>query len=224
MTATVPTGIPPVSQLRQRLRRKCRRSPQRPHPRRAAHRRLPGAFLVLLYGGSAAVSLRRHLAKPSAGPVGLETHPGLADRRPAGGARHARLARAARGRSADHHTGRAVLVVSHPIDRAAWLRTPLTWLLTLCRGRGRVCRRARQLGRTVPAGRITRHRLGGGGGRRASAWGWPRASVVAQAQAITAPSALRPSDVVLLRVSPGRAAVATRVTRVAPGRRPFRRT
>jgi hypothetical protein len=73
MTATsaAPT-IPSVHDVRTRLRQV-----RRTHSDRTIGELLTDVylvtFLVVLYGGSGAVLLKRHLAKPAGGPVGLET-------------------------------------------------------------------------------------------------------------------------------------------------------
>jgi Family of unknown function (DUF6297) len=71
-TTTVAPGIPSVREVRTRLRRA-----RRAHSDRTLGELLTDvyliAFLVVLYGGSGAVTLRRHLAKPVGGPIGLES-------------------------------------------------------------------------------------------------------------------------------------------------------
>ena len=71
ITAAAPT-IPSVRDVRVRLRRA-----RRAHSDRTLGELLTDVYLVgfvlVLYGGSGAVALRRHLAKPVAGPIGLES-------------------------------------------------------------------------------------------------------------------------------------------------------
>ena len=125
---TVEAAIPPVAQLRSRLR-KVRRT----HSDRTLGELLTDvyliAFLVVLYGGSTAFSLRRHLSQPFAGPRGLEqTRAWLIV---------ALLVvvgtlawRGLRALGPLITTPAALSwCLSTPIDRAQWLRTPLSWLL-----------------------------------------------------------------------------------------------
>ena len=125
---TVEAAVPPVAQLRQRLR-KVRRT----HSDRTLGDLLTDvylvAFLVVLYGGSTAFSLRRHLAQPFGGPRGLEqTRAWLIV-----AVLVVVVTLAWRGLRAlgPMITTPAALswCLSTPIDRAQWLRTPLVWLL-----------------------------------------------------------------------------------------------
>lgn len=213
---TLTTSIPPVAQVRQRLR-KVRRT----HSDRTLGELLTDvyliAFLVVLYGGSASFSLRRHLAKPFAGPVGLEsTRAWLIV---AMAVLIGTLAwRGLRALGPLITTPAALSwCLSTPIDRAAWLRTPLTWLLVFGGLAGAV------LGSLASwAG------LSGTGVSLATGWaavagagiGVALAGAAVTVQARPAPRrrGVRPSDVVLgAGVVLVAAAVATRVTRVRTG-------
>ena len=180
---------------------------------------------MVLYGGGAAVSLRRHLAQPFAGPAGLEPTRAwlLVALLVVLGALAWRGLRAV----GPLVTTPAALswCLSTPIDRAAWLRTPLTWLLTfsaLVAGAWSACSPAgpgspARAYQAPAAGR--RWRAPGVGG------GVAGASVVAQCRPYHgAVGACRPSDVVLLRVSPwSRRRWPRGSPGSAPGRRPYRR-
>src|SRR5215475_2127578 len=71
-TTALAPGIPRVRDVRTRLRRVRRTHSDRTLGELLTDVYLIG-FLVVLYGGSAAVSLERHLARPFTGPVGLES-------------------------------------------------------------------------------------------------------------------------------------------------------
>ena len=129
---TSATGvIPTVRDLRLQLRR-ARRS----HSDRSLGELLTDvylvAFLAVLYGGSAAVSIRRTLARPMGAPVGTESTRvwlivALLVVTAAFAWRGLRMV----GPLITTPAAQA-WVVSTPIDRAAWLRTPLAWLMAFC--------------------------------------------------------------------------------------------
>jgi len=123
-------AIPTVRDLRRRLRRLRRAHSERTLGDLMTDVYIIG-FVVVLYGGSASVALRRHLAQRFGGPVGFEATRGwlmvavlvvLA-------------AVAWRGLRAlgPLLTTPAALswCLATPIDRSAWLRTPLRWELAI---------------------------------------------------------------------------------------------
>ena len=164
-----PAG-PAGPELRRRLRRV-----RRAHSDRTLGELLTDvyliAFLVVLYGGSAAFSLRRHLAQPLPAPVGARHDPGLAGGRAAGRDRRAGLAGAAHARAAGDHAGRAGLGALHP-DRPGRLAAHCRWWSCSPSVRWSagpsVGRRPPGPG-WPPVGVV----LGRGGRRRRPAWRWP---------------------------------------------------
>jgi hypothetical protein len=125
-TTTAP--IPAVRDLR-RLLRQARRA----HSDRTLGELLTDVYLIgfiaILYGGSAVVSIRQHLARQLGGPAGTEaTRSWLILALLATVAALVwRLLRLV-GPLVTTPAAQA-WCVSTPIDRAAWLTTPLTWLL-----------------------------------------------------------------------------------------------
>ncbi len=127
ITAAAPS-IPSVHDVRIRLRRARRAHSDRTLGELLTDVYLIG-FVIVLYGGSGAVALRRHLAKPIAGPIGLESARAWLV-----------LALLVMIGSLGWRGLRAIgpLVttpaaqtwcLSAPIDRAEWLRLPLIWVL-----------------------------------------------------------------------------------------------
>jgi hypothetical protein len=210
IAATAP-AIPPVHEVRVRLRRV-----RRTHSDRTLGELLTDVylvtFLVVLYGGSGVVSLRRHLARPVGGPIGLEsTRAWLVV---------ALLVTAAilgwRGLRA---LGPLITTpaaqtwcLSTPIDRAAWLRLPMYWVLGVCALAGAAAGvLATWMGLATSAfwGVLT----GAGVGVALAA-----ASVVVQSRQLGVTRRVRPSDVALLvSLLLVTAAVTTRVTHITAG-------
>lgn len=127
MTTVTPV-IPKVSDLRLQLRRA-----RRAHSDRTLGELLTDvylvAFLAVLYGGSSVVSIKRHLAQPQGTPVGTESTRAwllliLLVVSTAFAWRGLRMV----GPLITTPAAQA-WVVSTPVDRAAWLRTPLVWLM-----------------------------------------------------------------------------------------------
>jgi hypothetical protein len=137
MTATDLAGIPPVREVRTRLRRV-----RRTHSDKTLGELLTDvyliAFLIALYGGSAVVTLRRHLYHPTAGAAGLVTTRGWLVL--------ALLATLTVLAWRGLRTLGPLLVtpaaqtwcLSTPIDRAAWLRAPLLVVLAVSAAAGAI--------------------------------------------------------------------------------------
>ena len=128
MTTVVDDSIPTVRELRVNLRRA-----RRAHSDRTLGELLTDVYLVLflavLYGGSSVVSIKRHLAQPLGIPAGTEsTRVWLLLVLLVVCAAFAWRGLRMVGPLITTPAAQA-WVVSTPVDRAAWLRTPLVWLM-----------------------------------------------------------------------------------------------
>lgn len=211
-TLTADRPIPPVAELRKRLRQVRRRHSTRSMGELMTDVYLVG-FIVILYGGSAVVSLHRHLAQRFAGPIGLESTRAwlmIALLIVVG-----TLAwRGLRALGPLLTTPAALSwCLSTPIDRASWLRTPMWWVLSVSAVIGAVVGAlagwagfgAAELTWSVPTGAGAGIALAG-------------AAVVAQSRTVPLRSRLRASDAILAAgVALIAVALATRLAGVHTG-------
>ena len=130
MTAAAAPAVPAVRDLRRALRRT-----RRTHSNRTLGELLTDVYLVafvaVLYGGAGAYSLRRHLARPLPAPVGTEDERAwllvaLLVVIAALAWRGLRLLGPVVSTPAVQ-----AWVLASPVDRRAWLNTPLWWLVGL---------------------------------------------------------------------------------------------
>lgn len=207
-TATLAPTIPSVHDVRVRLRRV-----RRTHSDRTLGELLTDVYLVLflvvLYGGSGAVSLRRHLAKPVGGQIGLEsTRAWLVVA--------LLLTLGVLGWRGLRAIGPLITTpaaqtwcLSTPIDRATWLRLPLLWTLVAS---GIIGAAVGVFSTWLGLGHDVFWAIGTGAGIGIAVAGL---SVVAQSRQRARPLKVRPSDLALLAgIILIAAAVITRVTHV----------